>query len=121
MIKNVLGTILESCCDELNTGYFRNGKCETCDNDLGMHTVCAEMSGVFLEFSKNNGNDLSTPVDAYNFPGLTAGDRWCICLPRWIAALEEGLAPKILLRSTNYSVLEHVPLEVLEKYAIRDD
>ena len=70
---------------------------------------------------KKSGNDLSTPVEAYDFPGLKAGDRWCICLPRWIEALEEGIAPKILLRSTDSSVLEHVPLEVLEKYAIRDD
>ena len=121
MTKNILGTILESCCDELNTGYFRNGKCDTCDNDFGMHTVCAEMSDNFLEFSKNSGNDLSTPLEESDFPGLKAGDRWCICLSRWIAALEEGVAPKILLLSTNYSVLEHVPLEVLEKHAIRDD
>ena len=113
--------MLESCCDELDTGYFRNGKCETCDNDVGMHTVCAEMTVEFLQFSKKKGNDLSTPVEAYDFPGLKTGDRWCICLARWIEALEGGVAPKILLRSTDSSVLEHVPLEVLEKYAIRDD
>ncbi len=121
MIKNVLGTTLEPCCDELETGFFRNGKCETCDADYGMHTVCAEMTDDFLEFSKNSGNDLSTPKEEVDFPGLRSGDRWCICLPRWIEALEAGMAPRILLRSTEASVLEHVPLEVLEKYAITDD
>lgn len=121
MDKNVLGTELESCCDELETGFFRNGKCETCENDHGMHTVCAEMTDEFLTFSKKSGNDLSTPREEYDFPGLKPGDRWCICLPRWIEALEAGVAPKILLRSTHHSVLEHVQLEVLEKYTIRDD
>lgn len=119
--KNVLGTELESCSDELETGFFRNGKCETCESDDGMHTVCAEMSKEFLEFSKKAGNDLSTPREDFNFPGLKPGDRWCICLPRWIDALEAGIAPKILLRSTHHSVLELVPLEVLEKHAIKDD
>ena len=121
MTKNVLGTELESCCDDLDTGYFRNGKCETCDNDIDMHIVCAEMTEIFLSFSKMNGNDLSTPREEFDFPGLKSGDRWCICLSRWIEALEAGVAPKILLRSTHYSVLEHVPLEVLEKYTITDD
>lgn len=121
MLKNVLGTMLEPCCDELETGFFRNGKCETCDEDYGMHTVCAEMTDEFLAFSKKSGNDLSTPREEFDFPGLKAGDKWCICLPRWIEALEKGMAPKILLRSTEESVLQHVSLEVLEKYAIRDD
>ena len=121
MLKNVLGTMLESCCDELDTGFFRNGRCETCDEDYGMHTVCAEMTVEFLAFSKKSGNDLSTPREDFDFPGLNAGDKWCICLPRWIEALEEGIAPKIQLRSTEESALQHVPLEVLEKYAIRDD
>ena len=121
MIKNVLGTELESCCDELETGFFRNGKCEACENDHGMHTICAVMTKEFLVFSKQHGNDLSTPRKEFNFPGLRPGDRWCICLPRWIEALEAGIAPKILLRSSHHSVLEFVPLEVLEKHTIIDD
>lgn len=121
MTRNVLGTELESCCDELETGFFRNGKCETCENDHGMHTICAVMTKEFLDFSKKSGNDLSTPRKEFDFPGLKPGDRWCICLPRWIEALEAGIAPKILLRSTHHSVLELVPLEVLERHAIKDD
>ena len=121
MTKNVLGTELESCCDELNTGFFRNGKCETCDQDVGLHTVCAQMTAAFLEFSIKQGNDLSTPREEFEFPGLKPGDKWCVCLSRWIEALEAGVAPKILLRSTHHSVLEQVPIEVLEKHTLTDD
>lgn len=121
MAKNILGTDLEDCCLDPVTGFFRDGSCDTCDEDMGMHTVCAEMTEDFLAFSKNKGNDLSTPREEFDFPGLKHGDRWCICLPRWIEALEAGVAPKILLRSTHRSVLEHVPLEVLEKHALTDD
>ena len=119
MTKNVLDTELESCCDELNTGFFRNGKCETCAQDTGMHTVCALMTREFLEFSIEKGNDLCTPRAEFDFPGLRSGDKWCICLPRWIEALEAGVAPQIVLRATHHSVLQYVPLEVLEKYALQ--
>ncbi len=121
MAKNTLGTDLEDCCLDPATGFFRDGSCDTCDEDLGMHTVCAEMTEEFLAFSKKTGNDLSTPREEFDFPGLKAGDRWCICLPRWIEALEAGVAPKISLRSTHHSVLEYVPLDVLEKHALTDD
>ena len=120
-MRNVLGTELESCSDELETGFFRNGKCEACENDYGQHIVCAKISDEFLTFSKKRGNDLSTPREELDFPGLKPGDKWCICLSRWLEALEAGVAPKISLRSTHSSVLEHVQLEVLEKYAITDD
>jgi uncharacterized protein len=120
MAKNILGTDLEDCCLDLATGFFRDGSCDTCDEDLGMHTVCAEMTEEFLVFSKKSGNDLSTPREDYDFPGLKPGDRWCICLPRWIEALEAGVAPNILPRSTHESALEYVALEVLEKHAIKD-
>lgn len=120
MAKNILGTDLEDCCLDPATGFFRDGSCDTCDEDLGMHSVCAEMTEEFLSFSKKSGNDLSTPREEFDFPGLKPGDRWCICLPRWIEALEAGVAPKILPRSTHQSALNHVPLEVLEKYAIID-
>ncbi len=120
MTKNVLGTELEDCCLELATGFFRDGRCETCEHDIGLHTVCAEMTDEFLTFSKEKGNDLTTPNPDFGFPGLKAGDRWCICLARWIEAHESGIAPKILLRSTHYSVTENVPLEILERYALLD-
>lgn len=120
MAKNILGTDLEDCCLELATGFFRDGSCDTCDEDLGMHTVCAVMTEEFLVFSKKHGNDLSTPVEDFDFPGLKPGDRWCLCLPRWIEALEAGVAPKIFPRSTHESALKHVPLEVLEKHTVMD-
>ena len=121
MAKNILGTDLQDCCLDPVTGFFRDGSCDTCDEDLGMHTVCAQMTDEFLIFSKEKGNDLSTPREEFDFPGLKSGDRWCLCLPRWLEALEAGVAPKILPRSTHESALNHVPLEVLEKYAIIDD
>ena len=118
---NVLGTALKPCSMNPLTGFFRDGCCNTSATDFGSHTVCVELSEEFLEYSKATGNDLSTPMPQFDFPGLKSGDRWCICLPRWIGALEAGMAPRILLRSTEASVLDHVPLEVLEKYAITDD
>ncbi len=118
MQKNVLGGDLHSCCDELSTGFFRNGKCETDDRDIGMHTVCAKVTDEFLEYSKSKGNDLTTAFPAADFPGLKPGDRWCLCVQRWIEALEANKAPKIYLKSTHSSVLEYVELEVLAKYAI---
>ena len=120
MTKNVLGTALEDCCPETATGFFRNGRCDTCEEDVGLHTVCAVMTDDFLRFSKENGNDLITPKPNFGFPGLIAGDRWCICLARWIEACEAGMAPKILLRSTHHSVTKNVSLEILERYALHD-
>ena len=117
---NVLKTALQDCCLENHTGYFRDGSCTGCEEDLGQHTVCAVMTQEFLEFSKQQGNDLITPNEDYDFPGLKAGDKWCICLGRWIEALEAGVAPKIYLRSTHESVLQHVELEVLQMFAIAD-
>ena len=120
MAKNVLNTNLQDCCLENRTGFFRNGNCDTCSEDFGLHTVCAVMSDEFLEFTKSRGNDLTTPAEDMDFPGLKAGDKWCICLGRWIEALEAGVAPKILLRSTHESVLQHVELEVLQTHAYMD-
>ncbi len=117
---NVLKTPLHDCCMENRTGFFRDGNCIGCDEDLGQHTVCAVMTQEFLEFSKKQGNDLMTPNEDYDFPGLKPGDKWCICLGRWIEALEAGIAPKIYLRSTHESVLQHVELEVLQMFAIAD-
>ena len=119
--KNILGTPLEDCGLDPVTGFFRNGRCETCEQDIGLHTVCAEMSQDFLQFSREQGNDLITPREALGFPGLKPGNRWCVCLVRWIEALEAGVAPRLFPRATHSSVLEQVPLEVLENYFITDD
>lgn len=118
MAKNVFGGDLLVCSSDPLTGFFRTGRCETCGEDTGMHTVCAEMTAEFLVFSKQAGNDLSTPVPAYRFPGLQPGDRWCLCLPRWLEALEAGVAPKLALKATHISAIEHIPMEVLLEYAL---
>ncbi len=118
MAKNVFGGDLLVCSADPLTGFFRTGRCETCGEDTGMHTVCAEMTAEFLVFSKQAGNDLSTPVPAYRFPGLQPGDRWCLCLPRWLEALEAGVAPKLMLKATHISAIEHIPMEVLLEYAL---
>ena len=121
MAKNVFGDDLLVCSADPLTGFFRTGKCETCGDDHGMHTVCAVMTAEFLRFSKKAGNDLSTPHPEYSFPGLKPGDRWCLCLPRWIEALEAGFAPQLALRATHISAIEHLSMEVLLKYAVDAD
>lgn len=90
---NVLGGALRPCCGDPVTGFFRDGYCRTCEEDVGNHTVCAELTEEFLEFSKLSGNDLSTPRPEYNFPGLKPGDRWCVCAARWVQAFNAGCAP----------------------------
>lgn len=120
MAKNVYGDDLVTCSKSPLTGFFRNGFCDTCGDDQGMHTVCAEMSLEFLEFSRQQGNDLITPMPEFRFPGLQPGDLWCICLGRWVEAYRAGVAPKIKLTATHISVLEFVDLAVLENYALRE-
>ncbi len=117
MAKNVLGTELQPCSMDPVTGFFRNGNCDTCAEDTGQHTVCVVMTDDFLAFSKQRGNDLSTPMPEFGFPGLKSGDRWCLCLPRWVEAQQAGMAPQVYLRSTHASVLEFVDLSTLELYA----
>lgn len=116
--KNVLGTELESCSVDPLTGFYRDGCCNTGAEDLGLHTVCVEVTDDFLNFSKQRGNDLSTPNEAYEFPGLSAGDRWCLCVLRWKEALEADMAPPVVLSATHMSVLEFVDLEDLQRYAV---
>jgi uncharacterized protein (DUF2237 family) len=118
MAKNVLGGPLIVCSEDPVTGFFRNGKCDTRADDQGMHTVCVLMTDEFLAFSRECGNDLSTPMPEYGFPGLEAGDYWCLCLSRWIQAYDAGMAPKIKLEATHASVLEFVELSRLEEYAV---
>jgi len=100
------------------TGFFRNGYCDTCAEDVGMHTVCARLTEEFLRFSAEQGNDLITPRPQFNFPGLKPGDYWCLCLRRWMEAKEAGCAPAIKLEATHASVLEFIDLDVLEEHAV---
>lgn len=116
--KNVLGGKLEDCSVDPITGFFRDGCCRTNEQDIGLHVVCAEMTEEFLEFSKEKGNDLSTPRPEFHFPGLKPGDRWCVCALRWKEAFDAGVAPPICLLSTDRSALEVLSLEDLKKHAI---
>jgi len=115
---NVLGTELKSCSSKPVTGFFRDGCCNTSSDDLGAHTVCVVMTEEFLEFSKEAGNDLSTPHPELAFPGLKPGNRWCLCAARWVEAVEEGKAPRVVLESTHERTLEFVPLATLKRFAI---
>jgi len=117
--KNVLGGELQSCSIDPVTGFFRNGCCETGPQDTGIHTVCAVMTAKFLAYSKSMGNDLSTPVPDYAFPGLKPGDRWCLCAPRWKEALDAGAAPHLVLEATHEETLAIVPLGILKDYAVK--
>ncbi|WEV47988.1 DUF2237 domain-containing protein [Acinetobacter sp. ESL0695] len=115
---NIFGEPLASCCFDPITGYFRNGFCHTSTTDLGQHTVCAQMSSDFLNFSQKLGNDLITPLPELDFPGLKPGDFWCICVERWVEAYELGQAPKLKLHSCHQSILNYVPLHVLMEYSV---
>lgn len=115
---NVLDGPLEACSTAPLTGFFRDGCCNTGPMDRGLHTVCAVMTDEFLALSKYLGNDLSTPRPEYGFPGLKAGDRWCLCAGRFLQAHEEGAAPQVHLRATHKATLHVVPLEVLQAYAV---
>ena len=114
---NVLGETLEVCGERPVTGFFRDGKCNTCDEDRGSHTVCVEVTQAFLEYSRFRGNDLSTQMPEYNFPGLQAGDSWCLCAARWLEAAENNMAPRVHLKRTHIKALDIVPLNLLKKYA----
>lgn len=116
--KNVLGTELRACCMNPMTGFYRNGRCDTGPGDHGLHLVCAEMTREFLEFSRDRGNDLMSPIPEHNFPGLVAGNRWCVCVERWKEALDAGVAPPVILEATHISAIEFVTLEDLSAHAI---
>ena len=115
---NVFGEPLQTCSDEPVTGFFRDGCCNTSDQDVGSHTVCVELNQEFLEFSRFRGNDLSTPRPEFGFNGLKPGQRWCLCAARWLEAYDMDMAPKIYLRRTHQKALETVPLEVLRDFAL---
>lgn len=116
--RNVLGEPLKSCSENPVTGFFRNGCCDTSVEDIGSHTVCVVVTESFLKYSKSRGNDLSTPMPDYGFPGLKEGDRWCLCAPRWQEALDAGRAPKVFLGATHEGALEFCSLADLKSHAI---
>ena len=113
---NVLGGPLLTCSDRPLTGFFRDGCCNTSEEDFGSHTICVVLTADFLEFSKARGNDLSTPRPEYGFPGLKPGDRWCLCAGRFLQAHEDGVAPEVDLDATHERALDVVPLEILARY-----
>ncbi len=115
---NVLGTELEECSREPLTGFYRTGSCETGSEDQGLHLVCIQATAEFLAFSKDRGNDLSTPAPEYGFAGLQPGDRWCLCAERWREALDHGAAPQVYLEATHILALEFIDLSDLETHAV---
>ncbi len=116
--KNVLGDALQPCCFEPLTGFYRDGFCKTGTADVGTHVVCALLTEEFLEYTKSKGNDLSSPNPYWRFPGLKAGDKWCLCIRRWLEAEKAGKAPKILLERTHEKALEYAPKALLLSYAV---
>jgi uncharacterized protein len=116
--RNVLGEPLEICSIKPMSGFYRDGCCNTGPEDIGSHTVCAVMTAKFLEFSKSHGNDLSTPLPEFGFPGLKPGDRWCLCAPRWQEAFEATQAPRVVLRATHEDALSHCSLADLKRFAV---
>ena len=116
--RNVLGGELKNCCTDPMTGFYRDGYCRTGVDDTGRHTVCIEATDEFLAFSKAAGNDLSTPMPQYAFPGLVAGDKWCLCMLRWREALMQDMAPRVYLEATHEAALTVVSLEDLKKHAV---
>ena len=117
-VLNIFGEEMEACCFDPLTGWRRDGYCNTDDFDHGSHVVCCEVTDAFLAFSKERGNDLSTPRPEFNFPGLKEGDRWCLCAMRWQEAFEAGVAPRVFLESCHQKALEFVNLEDLEQHAM---
>ena len=116
--RNVLGNPLQPCSNDPLTGFYRTGCCETGAEDAGRHVVCIVATAEFLEFSRQMGNDLSTPMPEYGFPGLEPGDRWCLCAIRWVEAYEAGMAPSVVLEASDESALELIALEKLEGFAV---
>ena len=120
MQSNVLGGKLQCCCKSPMTGFYRDGFCKTGPGDVGVHTVCVEVTDEFLRFSQEQGNDLLTPAPEWDFPGLKHGDRWCLCVTRWKQAFDAGVAPRVLLAASHISALEFVDLEDLKRHALDD-
>jgi uncharacterized protein (DUF2237 family) len=118
MPLNVLGTEMTECSRDPLTGFYRTGACETGSEDHGFHLVCIQATAEFLAFSKDRGNDLSTPMPEFGFAGIQPGDRWCLCAPRWQEALEAGMAPPVHLEATHILALEFIDLADLKEHAV---
>ena len=122
MIKNkelnILGTDLEACCDNPATGYFRDGFCRTIQEDSGTHILCTVVTQEFLDYTKSRGNDLTTPIPHWSFPGLKVDSKWCLCISRWLEAESAGKAPFVILEATHKKALEYTTLELLQKYEV---
>ena len=118
-VRNVLGGLLQECSVSPLTGFMRDGVCHTGPHDLGSHTVCAQMTEAFLDYSLQQGNDLVTPAPEYDFPGLKPGDRWCVCALRWLDAAEAGVAPPVILDATHERALRRLALADLQYHALR--
>ena len=116
---NIFGEPLKTCSNDPITGFFRDGCCNTDEQDFGMHTVCVVITDEFLDFSKERGNDLSTPRPQWNFPGLNEGDRWCLCAGRWLEAWQAGKAPLVDLEATHEETLKIVPIDILISHAVQ--
>ncbi|TWU66057.1 hypothetical protein V7x_16140 [Crateriforma conspicua] len=116
--KNVLGGELQTCSTDPMTGFYRDGCCNTGGQDTGLHVVCSQVTAEFLEFSRQRGNDLTTPNPMFDFPGLQPGDRWCLCAARWKEAFDAGMAPSVVLESTHISALEFANLDELKQHAV---
>jgi uncharacterized protein (DUF2237 family) len=114
---NVLGEPLVLCGDDPLTGFFRDGMCNTCDEDVSSHTVCIDVTLRFLEYSRFKGNDLSTPMPEFGFKGLQEGDRWCLCAARWLQAYQDKMAPRVFLMRTHQRALDVVSLDILKKFS----
>lgn len=121
MASNVLGTELQTCSNDPLTGFYRDGCCNTGGDDAGVHVVCVRVTDQFLQFSATRGNDLSTPMPQYGFPGLKEGDRWCLCASRWKEALDAGVAPRVFLEGTHMATLEYATLGELQAHSIEND
>lgn len=117
--RNVLGGRLQTCSLKPLTGFMRDGCCNTLDEDVGVHTVCVRVTAEFLAFSRARGNDLSTPMPDFDFPGLKPGDQWCLCAARWAEALEADCAPDVVLEATHERTLEFVSLADLKLHALK--
>ena len=115
---NVFGEKLEPCNEDPVTGFFRDDCCNTSSDDFGSHTICIEVTGDFLEYSRFKGNDLSTPLPEFGFPGLRPGDQWCLCAARWLEAQKQDMAPRVYLRKTHIKALDIAPMELLRQYAV---
>lgn len=121
MSTNVFGNPIKLCSSEPLTGFYRDGCCHTGEEDLGVHTVCARVTEEFLKFSKERGNDLSTPKPEFHFPGLKPGDKWCLCAARWYEAYEADAAPLVDLEATNEKTLDIIPMSILVKFAEKSE